>query len=144
MHKSVLVNNTLFSRGVIEENKCPLCKRMPETIGHLLRECVYACDFWYKVKIPLMVVSSFQATDDINDWLRVNYLSKAIHHSSMPWRYVFPFAIWELWKHRNKVAFKNTPLNLSLHRPCISQAMEYYYCVGKINKQRTMVVIPVC
>ena len=143
MHKSVPVNNTLFSRGVIEENKCPLCKRMPETIGHLLRECVYVCDFWYKGKIPLMVVSSFQAINDTNDWLRVNCLSKAIHHFSVPWRYVFPFSIWELWKHRNKVAFENTPLNLNLQRPCISQVMEYFFCVGKINKQRTMAVIPV-
>ena len=38
MHRSVLVKNTLFSRGIIEEDSCPLCKRMPETIGHLLRE----------------------------------------------------------------------------------------------------------
>ena len=142
MHKSVLVKNTLFSRGIIEENNCSLCKRMLETIGHLLRECIYACDFWYKVNIPHMVVPSFQAIDDVYNWLRVNCLSKAMHHSSVPWRYVFSFAIWELWKHRNKVAFKNTPLNLSLHRPCISQAMEYYYCVGKINKQRTMVCHP--
>ncbi|KAL0017636.1 hypothetical protein SO802_004705 [Lithocarpus litseifolius] len=120
MHKSVPVNNTLFSRGIIEVNKCPLCKKMPESIGHLLRECIYACDFWYKIKVPSMAISLFQATDDIIDWLRVNYLSTAIHHSSVPWRYVFPFAIWELWKHRNKVAFENTPLNLNLHRLCIS------------------------
>ena len=81
-----------------------------------------------------MVVPAFQAIDDVNDWLRVNCLSKAMHRSSILWRYVFTFVIWELWKHRNKVAFENTSLNLNLHRPCISQAMKFYYCVGKINK----------
>ena len=39
------MKNTLFSRGIIEEDSCPLCKRMPKMIGHLLRECIYAHDF---------------------------------------------------------------------------------------------------
>ena len=78
-----------------------------------------------------MVVPAFQVTNDVNDWLRVNCLSKAMHQFSVPWRYLFPFATWELWKHRNKVAFENTPLNTNLHRLCITQAMEFYYCVGK-------------
>ena len=144
MHRSVPVKNTLVSRGIIEEDSCPLCKRMPETIEHLLRECVYACDFWSKVNIPPMVVSSFQATVDVIEWLWVNCLSKAMHHSLVPWRYIFPSTVWELWKHRNKVVFENIPLNINLYRTCISQAMEFYYCVGKINKQRRLAGIQVC
>ena len=35
MHRSVPVKNTLAARGIIEEDSCPLCKRMPETIEHL-------------------------------------------------------------------------------------------------------------
>ena len=31
-----------------------------------------------------------------------------------------------------------------MYRTCISQAMEFYYCVGKINKQRRLVGIQVC
>ena len=81
-----------------------------------------------------MVVPSFQATDDVNDWLRVNCLSKAMYQSLVPWRYIFPFVVWELWKHRNKVVFENIPLNINLYRTCISQVMEFYYCVGE-NKQ---------
>ena len=45
MHRSVPLKNTLAARGIIEEDSCPLCKRMPETIEHLLRDCVYARDF---------------------------------------------------------------------------------------------------
>ena len=90
-----------------------------------------------------MVVSSFQATGDVIKWLRVNYLSKAMHQSSVPWRYIFPFAVWELWKHRNRVVFENIPLNIYLYRMCINQAMEFYYCVGKINEQRRLAGIQV-
>ena len=78
-------------------------------LRHLLRECIYARDSWSKVNIPPVVVPSFQATDDVNDWLRINCLSKAMHLSSVPWRYIFPFVVWELWKYRNKVVFENIP-----------------------------------
>ena len=66
-----------------------------------------------------------------------------MHQSLVPLRFVFPFAIWELWKHRNKVTFENNPLNPNLCRPSINQAMEYYFCMGKIRDQRHMVVIAV-
>lgn len=42
MHNSVPVKNTLASRGIIVESTRPLCKRLPETIVHLLKECIYA------------------------------------------------------------------------------------------------------
>lgn len=119
------MKDILSSRGIIEEDTCPLCKRMPETIGHLLKDCIYARDFWYKMNAPPLVIPSLQAIDDVNDWLQVNCLSKAMHQSSILWRYVFPFATWELWKHRNKVAFENSPLNINLHRPCLSNTMEF-------------------
>ena len=45
MHRSVPIKNTLASRSIIEEDSCLLCKRMSEMIEHLLRECVYTCDF---------------------------------------------------------------------------------------------------
>ena len=48
-----------------------------------------------------------------------------------PWKTVFTFAIWSLWKHRNKVAFENTTLNPKLYDSCLKQAIEYMYCVGK-------------
>lgn len=69
MRKSVPVKNTLASRGIIEDKTCPLCKRLPETIGHLLRECIYARDFCHKINVPPDATYSFQASDDVNIWL---------------------------------------------------------------------------
>ena len=140
IHKSVPVKDILASRGIIEDKICPLCKNQPKTIEHLLRECDFARNFWHLMSVQPDVVQSFQASDVVT-WLRENCFSNAKHQSSVPWRFVFPFAIWELWKHRNKVSFKNNPLNPMLCRLCINQAMEYYFCVGKIREQRSMAVI---
>lgn len=57
-----------------------------------------------------------------------------MHHSCIPWSVIFPFAIWNIWKHRNRVVFDNTPLNMNLHELCLSQAMEFYFCVGKMRE----------
>ena len=94
------------------------------------------------MSVPPDAIQSFQASDVVN-WLRENCFSNAKHQSLVPWRFVFPFALWELWKHRNKVSFENNPLNPNLCRLCINQAMEYYFCVGKIREQRSMAVIVV-
>nr|POE81875.1 putative ribonuclease h protein [Quercus suber] len=92
MHKSVPMKNILATRGIMEDKFCPLCKSLPETIGHLLRDCKYARDFWHKIKVPPDAIQSFQVLD-VDTWLRENCLSKAMHQSLVPWQYVFPFAI---------------------------------------------------
>nr|POF05708.1 putative ribonuclease h protein [Quercus suber] len=46
------------------------------------------------------------------------------------------FAVWGLWKHRNRVVFENTTLNHSLHKSCINLAIEYFFCVGKSVQPR--------
>ena len=92
-----------------------------------MRECDFARNFWHLMSVPPDVVQSFQALDVVT-WLRENCFSNAKHQSSVPWRFVFPFAIWELWKHRNKVSFENISLNPMLCKLCINQAMELFLC----------------
>lgn len=41
------------------------------------------------------------------------------------------------------MCFENAPSDLSLHKSCINQALEYFYCVGKIRKQNRLVAIQV-
>ena len=55
----------------------------------------------------------------------------------------FTFAIWNLWKQRNGMVFNNTTLNANLHRISKNQALEFYYCVGKLNCHRNKVVCTV-
>lgn len=61
----------------------------------------------------------------------------------MPWSVIFPFAIRNLWKHHNRVVFDNTPLNTSLHGLCLSQVVEYFFCVGKMRKVSQRVLMQV-
>ncbi|KAL0009174.1 hypothetical protein SO802_010676 [Lithocarpus litseifolius] len=58
--------------------------------------------------------------------------------------FYFPFAIWCLWSHRNKVVFENAPINPNLHLLCIQLAREYFYCVSKRQINRLCTVIPIC
>lgn len=139
MHNSVPVRSVLAMRGIMTDSCCPLCNNYQETLSHLRRECVVAKNFWYKLRVPPELVRSF-AEMDVNCWLQINCQSKVSHSSLMPWGYVFTFAIWNLWKHRNGMAFNNTTENDNLHKLSSSQALEYYYCAGKIKSQRNMVV----
>lgn len=76
------MRDVLASRGMECERKFPLCKNHNESIIHVLRECVVARDFWHKIRAPAAQIGSFN--NDILDWLRVNCLSKATHHSKTP------------------------------------------------------------
>ena len=139
MHNDLPMRSVLAMRGIILDSCCPLCNNFLETISHLLRDCMVAKDFWYNLKVPPEMVSSF-VDMDLFYWLRVNYQSKVSHSSLVPWSYVFTFAIWNLWKHRNGMVFNNTVLNVNLHIVSKYQALEFYYCVGKLKSQRSKVV----
>ena len=68
MHNSLPVRAELTLRGITTNNCCPLCNRFPETISHLLRDCVVAKSFWFNLKIPPAMVSFFFYLD-LNCWL---------------------------------------------------------------------------
>lgn len=70
-------------------------------------------------------------------------MSTVTHNSSSPWCTLFLFAIWRLWKNRNKVVFVNIVPNPNLYKVCISQAREYYLCVGKTKQSALKVAIHV-
>ena len=132
MHNSALVRDVLAGRGINCNPLCPICRQQGESIDHLLRECVFARQFWLKIRSP-NITSPLQ-NQSLGDCLHDNCHSKRIHHSNVPWSAIFPFAIWNLWKHYNRVVFDNIPLNTNLHGLCLSQAVEYFYCVGKMRK----------
>ena len=114
-NNNVHAREVIAARGVQCDTTCPLCRNGTESISHLLRECLFAIEFWRKIGVPAFLISSFNS--NWLDWL-------------------FPFAVWGLWKHRNIVVFENTTLNLSLHKSCINLTIEYFFCVGKSVQPR--------
>lgn len=129
-HRNIPVREVLANRGVQCDATCPLCRNASETAIHLLRECPYAMQIWRKVGIPTPLEASYNL--EMLQWLKVNCLSSHdILSNSVPWKILFTFTVWNLWKHRNKVVFENCVLNPRLHYTCIKHVVDYFYCIGK-------------
>ena len=143
LHSSVPVRKTLADRGITSQKACPICQNHEESIIHLLRDCPFATKFWKDLGTP-QIFSNFLHLN-LPDWLKTNCLcSNQIHANGFSWNIQFPFAIWCLWKHRNKVVFDNAPPNSRLHLNCIQLAREFFFCVSKRQKTRHCSVSPIC
>lgn len=100
-------------------------------------------DFWRKIGTPQAMGNFLQL--DLLGWLKTNCLAKDfISAYSIPWRYLFPFALWTIWKHQNHVVFENIPSDPRISSSCIHQAREFFFCTGKGQKLRHQRVILVC
>lgn len=92
-------------------------------------------------RFPPPLISSFARK--LESWLKINCLSSVEHKSSSPWSILFPFVVWSLWKNRSKVVFENIIPNPNLHKVCIREAIDYFYCVGKSKQLSPKVVVPI-
>lgn len=135
------MHGVLVARGINCDKLCPLCKCSEESISHLLRDSVIARDFWKKLEPPPSLISTF--SDSLKAWVKVNSTSRIVHKASVQWGTLFLFALWCLWKNRNKVVFENTTPNPNLHKICIHQAREYYFYVSKTSLPTLKVAIQV-
>ena len=55
-------------------------------------------------------------------------LSKSIIDGLPPWKLLYSFAIWHIWKSRNNYVFNLKPANPRLAIEITNQAMEFMYC----------------
>ena len=110
-----------------------MCRNEDESIAHMLKDCPFALNLWEWIGIPQPLTSTFQL--DLLEWLKRNFLcNNQFQINGIPWSTLFLFIVWELWKHRNEVAFDNKPLNFNLHHTCIRLATEYFFYVSKQQK----------
>ena len=135
------MRDVLADRGIACNRLCPVCNNQAELIDHLLRECVFARAFWSKMGVLHLFMD--RHVQSFEDWLHENCLSKRPHQKHVPWGIVFPFAVWNLWKHRNKVVFDNIPLNLNLHSHCCAQVVDFFFCAGTLKclKQKSVIQV---
>ena len=45
-----------------------------------------------------------------------------------PWKVVFPFVVWNVWKSRNNLVFNGKSRNPKLALVIVNQALEFFHC----------------
>ena len=132
LHNSIDVKDCLVTRVNFDPN-CPRCREDPETIIQLLRDYWSSKELWKQLSISEADRNFF--TSDLHTWLSFNAMNdQAICHSQSPWNIVFLFAIWMIWKQRNKLIFQNSNPNLNLAIHIFSQAGDFYWCAADWKK----------
>ena len=141
-HASIPTRQVIKYRGIDCSVLCPLCNAQEESIIHTFRDCPFARKFWLSFGVP-QVITDFLSLD-LLVWLKNNCLCrKNIQANGIPWCFIFPFVVWWLWKHRNKVVFENCPANPKLYLSCIQAMREYFYCASKTQKTKHNIAVQV-
>ena len=103
-HSSIPIKEVLGSRGFNLDDTCELCGRDTETIIHVQRDCNVARNIWMKLGINDANQEFFDAP--LTDWLKKNCGScDTLVHPQIPWKSVFPQAIWLILLHQNSFIF---------------------------------------
>ena len=141
-HASIPTRQVIKYRGIDCSILCPLCNAQEGSIIHTLRDCPFVRKFWLSIGVPQVPIDFLSL--DLLVWLKNSCLcSRNIQANDLPWCFIFPFAVWWLWKHRNKVVFENCPTNLKLYLSCIQVVRQYFYCVSKTQKTEHNIAVQV-
>ena len=110
-------------------------------IIHRLRDCEMVKTTW--ISLGVQPNSSF-FEDSLPIWLEKNCKFNGCRVPNQPpWRILFPFVIWLLWKERNNVVFRGQNFRPGVHSEALFQALEFLHCVldPKIPGSRRMIRI---
>ena len=104
-HCSVPTKEVLGSRGLNLNPTCELCGESPESILHTLRDCKVAKSVWKDLGIKEGNLEFFGL--NLDAWLKNNCgMTSMYPRPHVPWKILFPQAVWMLWLHRNKAIFQ--------------------------------------
>ena len=74
-------------------------------------------------------------------WLSINGRNNcSLLVANPPWRFNFPFAVWNIWKSRNRFVFNSIRRNPKLAGDILNQAWEFVHCgaTSKASMQKTL------
>ena len=86
--------------------RCPRCPKETETITHALRNCDLVRPVWNELGAVGFDREFF--VSDLENWLATNgKAGKVTDENQPPWKIIFSFAVWIIWKNRNQYVFNN-------------------------------------
>ena len=126
-HDSIGVKDRLVARGMVMDLVCPLSHNDVETISHVLRDCPISMQTWNEIGVPYCTNTFF--SQSLHTWLAENCtVERGNARCLIPWKVLFPFAVWLIWYNRNQVVFSRKNANPNLAKDIIQRAGEYFYC----------------
>lgn len=103
----------LQKRGLEHPDSCPLCDQEPETIDHLLADCVFTRQLWFRFlgqvnlqDLPPPPPPQLGESNFMGSWRKVNDQVQGIAEKGLNSLIILGF--WTLWNHRNGGTFDRT------------------------------------
>ncbi|XP_013715866.1 uncharacterized protein LOC106419598 [Brassica napus] len=103
------VKERLQTRGIQIDATCQSCGARAESISHVLFPCDKARQMWELANIPIP-----PAGFSVNSvFLNIFHLVGVMNNNSLEMniRRAVPWVMWQIWKARNSLVFKNTSLS---------------------------------
>ena len=117
----------LMRRGIVEEEDCPICQGEPETILHALWDCRGVKSVWSRLGVRPSNTVFWDS--NLQEWLNFNGRQNgSANLAKIPWRILFSFTFWLIWKNRNQVVFRRKTQNPKLAVEIVNQVTEYIHC----------------
>ena len=106
LHKNILAANNLQKWGWNNDPICKLCKREPETVGHLAKDCIFtkSCWSWLSSWYNLSSLPKLDQCSSVYGWWRKCRLKvEKTAHKEFDGLCIYFW--WEIWKERNRRIF---------------------------------------
>ena len=132
----------LGSRGLNLDLMCELCCEGAESIIHTLRDCKMARAVWRDLRFEENDPGFFGL--NLVEWLKKFCgTSTSYPRPHVPWKILFPQAIWVIWLQRNKAIFQTGRVVEGTSSLCIKKGVEYYAIVPNEPNKLCIVQIQV-
>ncbi|GJM95726.1 hypothetical protein PR202_ga12503 [Eleusine coracana subsp. coracana] len=110
----------LAKRGLPNAASCVFCDQTDEDIQHILTDCVFAREFWYKILEPVGLAASTPGQEDqifAEWWRKARKRADKLKRKGL--NSLIILGAWSLWKHRNRCVFEGG-------QPCIQVIMQEF------------------